>query len=843
MSFTCANCSKVCKNKGGLTNHLKKCRPVENKQVEAESVENKQVETQATNNETKQREEKIQPNTEPEETYDRTLEYKCITNRYALKDKIHELHNYMRNNGVGYGMNALKVFNIFYALKKIEDNGLCEKFKLDNKFKFSELLKLANNKSEILAKLIIGDLLDYLAQEEFRDFLFYEIPRKIKSSVLAEIIKSIENISIIEKSCNVLLSGKIYEYFIGRDADSIKELGSYFTDRHIVDFILEKVQPKLDENGNLYSMIDMFGGSGGFTIAYTDYMIKNNPNINWSTEINKIHHYDMNEDVIKSAALEVLCLTKCKPCFKDDDDKNGLKARFTYKNSFTDEFDNEKFHYILTNPPYGGDTPGKSEREIRILALQKYINNELKTITDPIIKNKRLLQLKKLKQEEAQIKKIKESYKVKKENCSERIKNYCIKHKIENANDKESCSLILLMDMVEIGGTVAGVLKDGVFFDGKYKDLRRNLINNFNVKEIISIPNNQFENTSVSTSIIIFDNTEQKTSEVRFSELIIEKYQEDEFIIDEHGFIELKGNQNDIKEDEVYDKLISTATKEKILKNNKCSLNGRDYNSKQILCGEGYKLVKLGNICNIINKKNQLNKNMYNYVQIGDIHKNQLINYTSYNPLDIPNKSSNQAKYKNILISTVRPSSDKILFIDDTIKNIDNFVFSSALANIELKDINISFYVYCMLIILSKNFEKELCSGSLYPRFNPNVLQNIKIPLPNEEKIKYWTEKIKYVYDNKQTNNDHFKNESENADTLFKQYIKELSDEAIIGEIVADEEPDTNIEQSDEKTENDDTESIQSKSSSKSRKPRTKKTKITTNTTPILRKLKSASSS
>ena len=39
---------------------------------------------------------------------------KNITNREALKEKIHEIHNFMRNNGAGYGMNALKIFNILF---------------------------------------------------------------------------------------------------------------------------------------------------------------------------------------------------------------------------------------------------------------------------------------------------------------------------------------------------------------------------------------------------------------------------------------------------------------------------------------------------------------------------------------------------------------------------------------------------------------------------------------------------------------------------------------------------------------------------------------------------------
>lgn len=59
--------------------------------------------------------------------------------------------------------------------------------------------------------------------------------------------------------------------------------------------------------------------------------------------------------------------------------------------------------------------------------------------------------------------------------CSGRIKRFAKTHGLK-ANDKESCSLILLMDMVEEGGASISVLKEGVFFNGVYKDLRRCLV-------------------------------------------------------------------------------------------------------------------------------------------------------------------------------------------------------------------------------------------------------------------------------------------------------------------------------------------------------------------------------
>ena len=44
------------------------------------------------------------------------------------------------------------------------------------------------------------------------------------------------------------------------------------------------------------------------------------------------------------------------------------------------------------------------------------------------------------------------------------------------------------MDMLEINGTAIGVLKEGVFFNNSYTEIRRCLIKNFNVREVISVP-------------------------------------------------------------------------------------------------------------------------------------------------------------------------------------------------------------------------------------------------------------------------------------------------------------------------------------------------------------------
>ena len=682
-----------------------------------------------------------------------------ISNKDALRDKIHDIHNFLRNNGAGYGMNALKVFNILYGLKKIEEKGLVEKVGLKDECKFSNLLEKATDNSaeklsdEKFAELIFDNVLDSINDSEIKDLLFYEIPKNMKGRILSHLIKEINDITKIEKDCNVLLSGKIYEYFIGRDESAISELGAYFTDRHIVEYILKKLNPCINDDGTISSMIDMFGGSGGFTTGYINYLNEKyvNGEINWETEIKKINHFDMNEDVIKCAGLEIFCLTGILPNMDN----------LCYKNSFMDDFKDIKYKYPITNPPYGGDKNKKSMAQEKRDKIKEYIKKDLLNITDEGVRIARQKQLKEIENQEKKDKIDNNKTKVCLENCSARIQKYARINKLKG-NDKEACSLILLMDILEVGGTAIGVLKEGVFFNSSYKDLRKCLIENYNVREIISVPPDQFENTSTKTSIVIFDNTEEKTSEVKFYDLFVEKFTEDKFI-EKNGNILIVQNKGDISG--VSDRLVSVANREEILSNPKHSLDGKDYNKKVIVCGEGYELVRLGDICESINKKYNLENQLYNYVEISDIDNNMLMKYAEYNKNDIPNRASNKAEYGNILISCVRPKQNKILLINNNFKNLDKFVFSSGLANIELKNKTISYYIYSILYILANNFEKELCKGSSYPRFSPNILKDIQIPIPkSEQKIIEWVDKISKPYDDK--------NSKQNKIKELEEYIQ-----------------------------------------------------------------------
>lgn len=281
---------------------------------------------------------------------------------------------------------------------------------------------------------------------------------------------------------------------------------------------------------------------------------------------------------------------------------------------------------------------------------------------------------------------------------------------------------IFIVQKMNFKTVVIGVLKEGVFFDKSYRDLRKCLIQNFNVREVISVPSDQFENTSTKTSIVIFDNTEQKTQNVKFSELVIDKYEEDKFEEINNNIV-LVENKGDIKA--VYDKHISTASVNELLDNQICSLNGKDYNKKEIVCGKDYKLVKLGDICEFMPKSKRKagdgsNEGKYNFYTSSD--KVQKCDFVDYGDECLIIGSGGVANIK---------------FDKNFSCSADNFVIKTKFNK----------YIYNLFKSNMQLLENGF-TGSTIKHISKQYLQNLQIPIPKDEKkITELVDKISKPYD------------------------------------------------------------------------------------------------
>lgn len=582
-----------------------------------------------------------------------------INTKEQLKSHIHKIHNLIRNSGAGYGLDALKIFNFFYGLKVLEP--FWDEYELVSA-RFSQLVEMAkkadtpekelrihdelfgNNLSKGDKKYKQGCLYELNDNNELRKILVTKINEALKTNFYKQIILEINKIptvnnkqktDIIGDKFDVDIKGKTYEYFIGRDKQAISDLGAYFSDRHFTNFAINIVKPELVD-GKVPMYIDPFGGSGGFTISFVNYIKSKYPKLKWDdSNIDSINHYDMSEVVVKSCALEIFALTGKIP---------DMKEAFQIGNSFKADFGGFKYKYIFSNPPFGGsvsiDTSSESHKLIDELKNRFYgrvegdKGKEVYRWTEDWAES----QYKELKDKlDYEISEIKEQQ-VNWDTCGKRISKYCNKYDEDidkkcrkeaskdykqliktlqikdKCNDKEACSLIMFMELLDKDGVAAIIIKEGVLFDSKYSSIRKCLVDNFNITHIISIPQDAFENTTTKTSIVIFKNN-GRTEKIRFSELKIEKESEDifEVITNREGEtrLELTAHRDQIKKvsDEVKawttygeiskSSLKSTGKSSKVMWN--YSLNYKDYLKDETFCPEGYKLVKLGDICKISN--------------------------------------------------------------------------------------------------------------------------------------------------------------------------------------------------------------------------------------------------
>jgi restriction endonuclease S subunit len=368
--------------------------------------------------------------------------------------------------------------------------------------------------------------------------------------------------------------------------------------------------------------------------------------------------------------------------------------------------------------------------------------------------------------------------------CSKLIQNYAKKYNLKS-NDKEGCSLILQMAILDTDGLSVGVLKEGVFFNSKYKELRKHLIENYNVKKVISIPRDQFENTTTKTSIVIFENTAQKTSKIIFKDLHLNKYTEDKFE-EINGKIYLIQNKGDISD--VYDEYISEATIEELHNNISYSLLGKDYNKKELICSDDYKLVKLGDICEYqsgfsFKKQNYKNKGIP-LITITHI-KNETINFNNNNYIEQNNDYNKYIIKQNDIVITLTGKKPNLCSFGINYSNNIQYLNQRCAILRNFKIINNSYFSVIFNSFINDYINKYIGTGTNQENISLDEIINIEIPIPKDpEKIQYWTDRINEPFNNK----NEIKNKILELETYIQNKIKDITenkecDEVLLGDL------------------------------------------------------------
>jgi len=186
--------------------------------------------------------------------------------------------------------------------------------------------------------LIQGDQKEYA--QVIRD-LFEDTYNYMKSGTLTR--------QVINKICEIDFNtqddrhtfGNIYEQIL-KDLQSAGNAGEFYTPRAITEFIVNRVNPQLDEK-----VLDPACGTGGFLsniIQHKKQFVKN------PTDQSKLQ--DSLYGVEKKSLPYMLCVTNM--ILHGIDTPSNIRHDNTLSRAYASYGNKDRVHVIVTNPPFGG---------------------------------------------------------------------------------------------------------------------------------------------------------------------------------------------------------------------------------------------------------------------------------------------------------------------------------------------------------------------------------------------------------------------------------------------------------------------------------------------------------
>jgi len=141
-------------------------------------------------------------------------------------------------------------------------------------------------------------------------------------------------------------------------------------------------------------------------------------------------------------------------------------------------------------------------------------------------------------------------------------------------------------------------------------------------------------------------------------------------------------------------------------------------------------MKKLGDVCEF-NSQNISKDYQYKtirYIDIGSLSNN--LEFQEFSIGNEPSRAKRIVKLNDILLSTVRPNLENILFIDNKFY-CKNLIASTGFITISSKIIYNKFLYYYLQQPNSTEYFVKNSTGSMYPSINIDVVSNYKIPVPS----------------------------------------------------------------------------------------------------------------
>jgi len=240
------------------------------------------------------------------------------------------------------------------ALEKFLNKAAGQRFHNHSSLTFEKLKGDPDNINHNLVSYIKGfsrnvrDIFDYF---EFEN----EILKMSEADILFKAVSKFCDMDLHPDRVDNLQMGLVFEDLIRRFNEAANETaGDHFTPREVIRLMVNVLfindDDLLSKAGTVRTLLDPACGTGGMLAEAQNYMREHHRDAKLF-----VYGQDYNKRAFATAASDMLIKQV---------DHNGAGDNIKYGDSFTDDqFEEKKFDYLLTNPPFGVDWK-KQQNEI-----------------------------------------------------------------------------------------------------------------------------------------------------------------------------------------------------------------------------------------------------------------------------------------------------------------------------------------------------------------------------------------------------------------------------------------------------------------------------------------------
>ena len=266
----------------------------------------------------------------------------------AFKSAIIRIRDILRGPGVAItGMDSMRHICL-YLLSRYMTKDKVKSLGVPDEFAWETLIETAQTKNGGVQKALdcfFHRETDCLVNHFDRLFGTENFSFDIKNPAKhKEILEILDKVNMDQIDCQMDTLGWVYEQHLKTGSSAARDLGQFFTDRFICDYMVNLCKPDFKSKGVPESVCDPSMGTGGFLTSYMKFYKKHHADepVDWSIQNKEIHGCDTDPKVAGVARLNL---------FMESGGNRAVNLR-THDSLYGD-LTQTGYDLILANMPFG----------------------------------------------------------------------------------------------------------------------------------------------------------------------------------------------------------------------------------------------------------------------------------------------------------------------------------------------------------------------------------------------------------------------------------------------------------------------------------------------------------